>query len=137
MPNLLLRTLTRKSNIGFGYFKDWSVGQMIDMCKLKDLLSIYYGCGKIDFCEELKTELKLSENLQVQKPGKGYGMFDRRINMVIFDYVNSLPPDKAAKNRSFVSKMYSANKKQCKAKDIIIGCKYQSKFKNRERNQKH
>lgn len=110
---------------------------MIDMCKVKELLSIYYGLAKIDFCTDLKNELRLTEEFEIKKPGRGYGSFDRRINIVLFKYINSLSDERVAKNKSFVMKSHSAEKQRKKINGFIASNKQQSKIKNRERNQRH
>ena len=42
MSILLLRTLTKKSIIGFGNYVDLTIQNLFDMNKHKDLLEIYY-----------------------------------------------------------------------------------------------
>lgn len=67
MSVLLLRTLTRKSILGFGVHKDLSVQNMIDMCKVYELLSIYYTCRNIDFNQDLKDEFCIFGEREIDK----------------------------------------------------------------------
>lgn len=136
MSNLLLRKLTRKSNIGFGDFKDWSVGQMMDLGKQKELLTMYYGLSKIDFCDELKAELRMDEKTIIRKPGRGYGLFDYRIGKVLSNYYNSLGEKEIDIVRKERMKEYNRNKKYNVRANILVSAKQNSRMLNRNRNQK-
>jgi hypothetical protein len=67
MSIVLLRILTRKSVLGFGLYKDWTVQNMIDMCNLRELLDIYYNCRNIDFSQDLKDELCIYGEREIDK----------------------------------------------------------------------
>jgi Na+/phosphate symporter len=67
MSSVLLRTLTRKSIIGFGNYKDLTVQNLIDLFKQKELLGIYYTCRNIDFCQDLKDELYITADREINK----------------------------------------------------------------------
>jgi hypothetical protein len=54
---VLLRTLTRKSIIGFSTFKDLTVQNLLDTRQHKKLLEIYYFFRNIDFMPDLLEEL--------------------------------------------------------------------------------
>jgi len=70
MSNLLLRTLTLKSIIGFGNFKDMTVQNLFDLRMEKELISIYYSLDKINYNKEIIEKLAIPENLIIQKPGR-------------------------------------------------------------------
>lgn len=67
MSIVLLRTLTRKSIIGFGWYRDMSVQNLLDLAKHKELLNIYYTCRNIDFNQDLKEELCISGERDIDK----------------------------------------------------------------------
>jgi hypothetical protein len=67
MSTILLRTLTRKSIIGFGNYRDLTVQNLIDMARHKELLSIYYNFRNIDFNQDLIDELKIDEVYRIDK----------------------------------------------------------------------
>ena len=54
---VLLRTLTRKSIIGFSTFKDLTVQNLLDTRQHKKLLEIYYFFRNIDFMPDILEEL--------------------------------------------------------------------------------
>ena len=70
MSVLLLRTVTRKSILGFGNFKDITIQNMIDMHMERELLHIYYTCRNIDFNQDLKDELCISGEREINKKEK-------------------------------------------------------------------
>lgn len=67
MSVLLLRTITRKSIIGFGAFSDLTVQNVLDTYRYKELLHIYYTCRNIDFNQDLKDELCISGEREIDK----------------------------------------------------------------------
>lgn len=69
MSIVRLRTLTRKSVIGFGEFVDINVQQVFDMCREYNLLQLYYGCGNISFSEDILQELGIVGEYKIEKPG--------------------------------------------------------------------
>ena len=54
---VLLRTLTRKSIIGFSTFSDLTVQNLLDTKQHKKLLEIYYFFRNIDFMPDILEEL--------------------------------------------------------------------------------
>jgi hypothetical protein len=67
MSIVLLRTLTRKSLIGFGAYRDLTVQNLLDMARHKELLSIYYNFRNIDFNQDLIDELKIDKVYRIDK----------------------------------------------------------------------
>jgi len=64
-----LRTLTKKSKLGFGRHKDYTVQNLLDRRKHLDLVAAYYKLTSINFMEEILLELKIQEEDRVKKPG--------------------------------------------------------------------
>jgi hypothetical protein len=70
MENLLLRRLTFRSKIGFGYFKDLLVMDLYNLGKYKELVNMYYHLSKIDFNDEVKEALCITGDRVIPKPSK-------------------------------------------------------------------
>ena len=70
MSVVLLRTLTRKSILGFGKYVDMTVQNMLDTFLSKELLNIYYTCRNIDFNQDLKDELCIHGEREINKKEK-------------------------------------------------------------------
>ena len=70
MSVVLLRTLTRKSILGFGKYVDLTVQNMLDTFLSKELLNIYYTCRNIDFNQDLKDELCIHGEREINKKEK-------------------------------------------------------------------
>ena len=68
----LLRTMTRKSIIGFGTdkYKNLSVQQCIDAGYSYDLIRMYFGLSKISFTKDILDELGIAGEFILNKPGK-------------------------------------------------------------------
>lgn len=67
-----LRKLTRKARLGFGYkeIKDVTIQDILIMNKHKELIKIYFGLDKITFMDDILDELGITEEMQIEKPGK-------------------------------------------------------------------
>lgn len=138
MSNLLLRTMTRKSIIGFGNYKDLTIQNLMDLQKHDELLSIYYSLEKIDFDADVKKELFLDEFRQIQKPGKdkqAYWKFRGQILFDIIEFNRSYHKDNP--NRFFKRNNGMAERKHGIVSNCIRQNKEKSKIKNRDRNQGH
>lgn len=68
--SVLLRTLTKKSKIGFGKYRDRTVGDLIERRKHKHLINIYYKLDSINFTEEVLKELLIKDDYIINKPSK-------------------------------------------------------------------
>lgn len=66
--NLLKRTLTMKSKIGFGYYAHMTVQQMFITEIEFRLIEMYYNLEKIDFTDNILEKLYITE--RIAKPGK-------------------------------------------------------------------
>lgn len=80
MSVILKRTLTLKSKIGFGKYKEYTVNHLIGMNKNIDLLSMYYKLGKIDFNQEIKDLIGISTQFEIEKPSKDLDMYYAILN---------------------------------------------------------
>jgi len=70
--SILLRKMTEKSILGFGYedVRDLSIGQLLAMNKHRNLVSAYYGLEKISFIDDILLKIGITEDLRIEKPGK-------------------------------------------------------------------
>tara|TARA_R110001632_G_scaffold191044_1_gene311712 strand:- start:432 stop:779 length:348 start_codon:yes stop_codon:yes gene_type:complete len=70
-----LRTLTRKSKLGFGTYKDFTVQQALDMPQHVVLISAYYHYTSINYTEDILNELKITKDLRIKKPSSNKEMY--------------------------------------------------------------
>ena len=66
--SILLRTLTKKSTLNFGKFKDCTVSHLIGMKKKKELISAYFKLSTINFNNEVLDELGITNEWRIEKP---------------------------------------------------------------------
>ena len=72
MATTLLRKLSRKSQLKFGSMADITVQIAIDL-GLKEktkLVWYYYNSSNITYMDDILDELKITEELRIEKPGK-------------------------------------------------------------------
>ena len=65
---ITLRTLTRKSKLGFGKWKDYTVQELLDLRKHIVLIAPYYKLTSINYIEDILIELKITEDYRIEKP---------------------------------------------------------------------
>jgi t-SNARE complex subunit (syntaxin) len=75
-----LRTMTKKSKMGFGKYKDKTVQEMIDLRRTLDLISAYYKLTSINYQEDILTELKITEQYRIEKPSANKEMYYKFLN---------------------------------------------------------
>ena len=63
-----LRTLTRKSKLGFGKWKDYTVQELLDLRKPLVLIAPYYKLTSISYTEDILIELKITKDYRIEKP---------------------------------------------------------------------
>ena len=68
MSSTLLRTLTKKSKLGFWNLQ-WTVGEMFTHGEKIDLISAYYKLTTINYTEDILCELKITKEWRIEKPG--------------------------------------------------------------------
>ncbi|MBW6481911.1 MAG: hypothetical protein K0B10_02505 [Vicingaceae bacterium] len=78
-----LRTLTRKSILGFGYqeIKNIRIQDLLISNKQKELIKIYYGLDKISFLDDILEECGITKEMRIEKPGKIVD-YDKRDELV-------------------------------------------------------
>ena len=64
----ILRTLTRKSKLGFGKYKDLTVQHILDMRMPLVLIAPYYKLTSINYIEDVLIELKITKEYRISKP---------------------------------------------------------------------
>jgi len=75
-----LRTMTRKSKMGFGKYKDKTVQEMLDLRRTLDLISAYYKLTSINYFEDILIELKITEDYRIEKPSANKEMYYKFLN---------------------------------------------------------
>lgn len=99
----LLRTLTRKSKLGFGKHKDLTVSELLEKKKHVSLVAAYYKLSSINFTEDILEELKIKQENRIQKPSIDYEMYAIVLNKYPKRYRNR-KLDKLKKNIKPLSK---------------------------------
>lgn len=79
----LLRTLTLKSTLQFGKYREMTVQQVIDLHEINYLIWAYYNCSVINFTDEILEILKITE--KISKPGINPELGNKRIQERIKD----------------------------------------------------
>ncbi len=71
----LLRTMTRKSRLGFGKYKDLTIQHIIDMRLNSVLVSSYFKLTSINYIEDILQEIGISEEYRIEKPSSDREMY--------------------------------------------------------------
>lgn len=111
---VLLRTLTLKSKIGFGIFKNCTVEEIIKSGRHKELINIYFRLANVTFVEEILCKLHISE--RVQKPGKNVELAP--IYCAKFTEITKKNPIRIEKVRSVDSALEIYHKKNTKYNNV-------------------
>lgn len=115
MSVLLLRTLTAKSIIGFGAYRDISVQNLLDTYREKELLQIYYNCRNIDYCKELKQRLGITAEREINKKEKKEERYLKNsfylINACLHEIIKDKTEDERSKELGMKRKFKIVNKK--------------------------
>ena len=135
MDRQLLRTMTLKSVIGFGYenIRSKTVGKLIEQGKHIKLISMYYGLDKINFTQDVMDILGIKKT--IQKPGKIIDLAER--NNLTQEALSNLNND----TLDFIEKMNEISKerkkKYSKSMQRESFMKYRKKLVLRNLNQKN
>lgn len=74
--HMRFRKLTRKSTLGFGSHREWTVGDLIDRGRYFTIIDSYFNLSHITFFDDVLDEVKISKEWRIEKPGvdkyKGY-----------------------------------------------------------------
>ena len=71
----LLRTMTRKSRLGFGKYKDLTIQHILDMKLNSVLISSYFKLTSINYIEDILQEIGISEEYRIEKPSSDREMY--------------------------------------------------------------
>lgn len=71
----LKRTLTYKSKLGFGKWKDYTVQELLNLRKKDILISPYFKLSSITYIEEILIELGITEEYRIDKPSINNEMY--------------------------------------------------------------
>ena len=141
MSIILLRTLTRKSIIGFGDYTDLSVQNLIDTFRTKELLKIYYNFRNIDFNQDLKDELCISGEREINKKEPKEERFDNKSYLFIPWCIKLMLEKKdqiqIEKENMMIWKSKNSNKKNQKVKEYNFERGTYSKGAMKARHQKN
>lgn len=118
MSVVLLRTVTKKSILGFGNYKDVTIQNMIDMRMERELLHIYYTCRNIDFCQELKDELCISGEREINKKEKQEERYIKQTYMYIGWCLKEMLT-KRGEEQNEIHKKQMYKTKQYKKKQVV------------------
>lgn len=75
-----LRTLTRKSKLGFGRNKNLTVQRLLDLRRNIELISPYYKITSINYTEDILEELKITKQYRIEKPSSDKDMYYKFLN---------------------------------------------------------
>lgn len=75
-----LRTLTRKSKLGFGKYKDLTVQNILDLKMPLVLISPYYKLTSINFIDDILDELKITQEYRIKKPSSNKDVYYKFLN---------------------------------------------------------
>lgn len=118
MSVVLLRTVTRKSILGFGSHKDVTIQNMIDMRMERELLHIYYTCRNIDFSQDLKDELCISGEREINKKEKQEERYIKQTYMYIAWCLKEMLI-KRGEDQNEIHKKQMYKTKQYKKKQVV------------------
>jgi hypothetical protein len=71
----LLRTMTRKSRLGFGKYKDQTIQHLLDMRLNSVLVSSYFKLTSINYMDDILEEIGISEEYRIEKPSSDREMY--------------------------------------------------------------
>ena len=109
MDRLLLRTLAKKSILGFGKYADMTIKNLLDLNRTTYLRWIYYNMDMISFSNEILEEIKISDDFKIQKPGKAPEKHDL-LNDILWDKIGSFNKFKQESHRKKVRKARAVNR---------------------------
>jgi len=80
MGSILLRTLTLKSKINIGKYKDDTVSDLLARGKQKELISFYYKLTSINFTPDILKLLGIVDKWVIEKPSSNKDMYYQFLN---------------------------------------------------------
>jgi len=94
----LLRTLTKKSKLGFGKYADIPIQQIFDYKQPTYLRWIYYNYEGITFTDDILNEIPILKDERINKPGKNPEMVQFAFSNN-YDCLNRYITKRVQKNR--------------------------------------
>jgi len=77
---VLLRTLTKKSKLGFGKWKDYTVQELINLRKKEVLIAPYFKLTSINYTDDILKELGIIEGWIINKPSSDRQLYYEFLN---------------------------------------------------------
>jgi len=106
MSATILRTLTVKSKLKFGKYKDYTVEHLFGMRKNLDLISIYFNLSNITFVDDILDELGITSEFRIEKPCKDNDMYKV---FILEKYGKKQAPNKTLQKMSATTKAYRSD----------------------------
>lgn len=83
---VLKRVLTYRSFLKFGKYTDYRVETLIGLGRQREIVSAYYKLNSIDFIPEILTEMGITEEFRIVKPGKDVDMYEKFLNTARYSF---------------------------------------------------
>lgn len=101
MDVIRLRSLTRKSKLGFGKHANLSIQDMINVSMHAYLRWVYFFASNITFTDDILSEIGITNKYRISKPG----IDKKKFNQIFDEYGEKLPYSKKriseARKKSF------------------------------------
>jgi hypothetical protein len=75
-----LRTMTKKSKLNFGKYRDKTIQQMLDLNRKIELISAYYKLTSINYTEDILSELNIVGDYVIEKPSADRDLYYKFLN---------------------------------------------------------
>lgn len=90
MDLVRLRTLTRKSKLGYGYYAEKTVGELLDKYYYRALRHAYYCRQNITFMPDILEQLHITGKMVIEKPGVDHEKFDASNDFALENVLNKV-----------------------------------------------
>lgn len=120
MDIIRLRTLTRKSVLGFGYEGDLPIQMLLNRHRAGYLRWVYFNSSNLSFTDDILDELKVDPEFRIQKPGVQRD-FHEKLNHKLYDHfaLSTIEAIKRKSDHAIKGRAISALKRQCFTKDYM------------------
>lgn len=119
------RKLTRLSRIGFGFYADRQVGNMMDCKKYVDLAQMYFNLSHITFFDDILDEIGITQEWRINKPGN-----DRQKG---FEFAHAVYPDEMVKRKQN-KEQHNYQESKAALKQIFIKTKSRAYHQNKNQH---
>lgn len=120
MDLVRLRTLTRKSKLGYGYYAENTVGELLDKKYYKALRYAYYCVQNINFMPDILEQLHIVGKMVIEKPGVDHEKYELS-NLFAMENRRGVGKDKAKLIQYWREKRKAIRKEREASKDISQG----------------